>query len=244
MTPDEARLLVLEHRIGQNVPDFEVRFKNRNRKQKILGALMFWNRRYMTDYISTFYPYVYWTAEKEYRSSPLRSFKVLAHEYVHLLDHKRHPFWFGFSYLLPHLIALLSVVAVVAAFHSPWWLCALASFIAAAPLPSPWRRNWEMRGYTMSMAINAWKHGNVNPSTVEWIVEQFTGWSYYRMWPYEKGMRKRLQTALTRIHSGDVLLTSEAFKQVKDIVDSGDADVVEEAKRIAHARRVNGEFPV
>jgi len=241
MTPDQARLLVLEDRIQEDIPKFEVRFKDKSRGQKVIGALMFFNRSYMSSYVSTFHPYVYWPDEKDYRDSPWSSFKTLAHEYIHLLDAKRHPFWFGFSYLLPHLIALLALGAVVAAFHSLWWLLCLVALIAAAPLPSPWRTHWEMRGYTMTMAVAAWKHGNVKPDMTEWVAKEFTGWTYYKMWPYKKSTKRRLADAVGRIHSGDVLLTSCAFRKVKTIIDMSDEAVVQEALRIEHERKIRAQ---
>ncbi len=199
---------------------------------------MFFNRQYMKSYISTFYPNVYWPTEDDYTKNPRASFDTLAHEYVHLVDGRRHRFWFGFSYLLPHLIALLSLGAIAAAFHSLWWLLFLVALVAAAPLPSPWRAHWEMRGYTMTMAVHAWRTGKVAPELTGWIAEQFTGWSYYRMWPFEKSVRNRLFKAISRIHSGDVLLTSPVFKQVKSIIDMKDDVVVSEARRIEHEKRV------
>lgn len=232
MSPDEARLKVLENRISQHIQGFRLGWKDKAKSQRTIGALLFCNRRYMTDYVSTFYPVVYWPTEKGYRENPWGSFKILAHEYVHLSDAKRHGGWFSFSYIMPHWLVLLSLFSFLSIWMSNWWLMSLVATVFALPWPALWRMRWELRGYTMTLAVNAWKHGGVTPETLDWIVKEFTSGSYYFMWPFKNGMRKRLERKVRAIHNGDVMVEGVPFQHVKGIIDASDESVIEAAQRI------------
>jgi hypothetical protein len=240
MNSEDARLVLLEHQIGQTIPGFEVRWKDKGKGsgwQKFIGKIMVFNRGYMKNFISTFYPYVYWPDEKGYRDNPRGSFKVLAHEYVHLWDasldgKKQTKGWFSFSYIMPHWVVLLSLFALLSIWFSNWWLMSLVALVCALPLPAYWRMKWEYRGYTMSMAVNAWKHGDVKDSTIDRLVSHFTSGEYYFMWPFKRAMKRRLEGAVQKIHSGDVMTWGDPFKHVKVINDLSDKDAIAGAKRI------------
>ena len=230
MDSPEARLKLLERKISQQIPRFRVGWKDTTLWQRIIGALVFFNRSYMIDYVSTFYPVVYWPTEDAYKSNPWESFKILSHEYVHLDDARKQRLWFPFSYIMPHWLVLCASLAVFAIWFSNWWLIALAALLFGCPIPAVWRMNWELRGYTMSMAIDAWKYGSIQPSTVDWISKQFTGPDYYFMWPFREGIRRKLEQAQVDIHNGNVVMYGVPFKHVKEIMDMSDDAVVNAAR--------------
>ncbi len=67
-------------------------------------------------------------------------------------------------------------------------------------------RAWiEFRGYTITMAVNYWKHGRIKPETVDWITEHFTGDKYYFMLPWKRYVRWRLKRNIERIENGRIL---------------------------------------
>jgi hypothetical protein len=84
----------------------------------------------------------------------------------------------------------------------------------------------------MSMAVNAWKHGDVKDSTIDRLVSHFTSGEYYFMWPFKRAMKRRLEGAVQKIHSGDVMTWGDPFKHVKVINDLSDKDAIAGAKRI------------
>ena len=47
--------------------------------------------------------------------------------------------------------------------------------------------------------MNYWRYGGVADETVQWITQQFTGWPYYKMWPFRATMTKRIHAALDDI---------------------------------------------
>lgn len=226
MTAHEARLKWLELKCQQTVKGFEIRFKNQSFWQKVIGFLMFFNRRYMTDFVSTFFPRVYWPTRDSYLKDP-GSFEVLAHEWVHLLDDRDHRGWFGFSYLSVQVWAVLAVLAVLAVWFGLWFLFFLAALLFLAPWPSPWRLKWEVRGYAMGMAIEYWTRGTISEDTFRFVTAHLTGPGYYFIWWSKCGVRKRLDKVANAIKSDQILTWSEAFKGVHQIVKASDREALD-----------------
>jgi len=196
----------------REVPDFAVRYKDKSWSQRLLGLLSYpFNRKYMTDYITTLYPYVYFPG----RPAQSEDWKVLAHEYVHLYDMKRHPLLFRLGYAFPQMLGIFSLGALFA-FLTPWALLCLTFLLALAPWPSPGRTDAEMRGYAMSMAVNYWRYGYVSPVTLDWVTQQFIGWPYYRMAWGETLIRMRLDRIVSTLVSGTIL-TGDDGKPFRDV---------------------------
>lgn len=212
--------------VGKSIPDFEIRYKDESWSSKVIAALVWlFNRNYMKSYTTTRYPRVYFPSRKYVEENPKRAVKILAHEFVHLWDRKQKGVWFSFSYALPQLLALiLLVVPVMLSFFCSWWVAALAAlpvFLFALPIPAYWRMRWECRGYTMNAAMNFWRYGSITDSTIEWVVEEFTGWAYYKMWPFKKSMTRRYKKAVEEIKTGDLDRPFQTMKQFVEEYESG-----------------------
>lgn len=206
--------------VKKEIPNFEVKYKNESLSSKILGILVWlFNRHYMTRYTTTRYPCVYFPSRKFVKESPSRAVKILAHEFVHLVDRKRCGFWFTLSYGLPQIAALVFLlIPAIVAFVQPWWVALLTAIPAAVcllPLPAYWRMKWEMRGYAMNVAIDYWHYGSVQVSTLAWIATHFTGWDYYKMWPFKKNVMDRLSDVVDEIKQNQV---GYPFREVKQFV--------------------------
>lgn len=187
--------------VRSHIPNFEVRYKDESWSSKVIAVLVWlFNRNYMKSYTTTRYPRVYFPSRKYVTDSPKTAVKILAHEFVHLWDRKEKGAWFSFSYALPQLLTLFFlVVPVVLSFFCSWWvslLGAVPALLCAMPLPAYWRMKWECRGYTMSACMNLWRYDNISKSTIDWIIEQFTGWAYYKMWPFKHGMHTRITQSI------------------------------------------------
>jgi hypothetical protein len=167
---------------------------------------------------------VWFPSRKWVEENYWRAFKVLAHEYVHLLDRKKYPRLFELMYAFPLWLALLAVGTIGAIFH-PWFYLFLISLSALLPWPAFMRSNLEMRGYSMNIAINMWRHGGIKQETRDWIEKMFTGWDYYRMWPYPVDVRKwidnveRLVLEVDRVRPGETIFSmGEAFEDVYELL--------------------------
>lgn len=108
---DLALLKSFENELRQEVPDLQIKFKEESRTQKLLGFLIRpFNPTYMTRYVSTFGSTVYFPTREGYESDPARSFGVMAHEFVHIWDSKRDP-WFKLKYMMPQALGMLPILA-------------------------------------------------------------------------------------------------------------------------------------
>ncbi len=184
------------------IPGFEVRYKEDNLISKIIAVLVWlFNRDYMTSYTTTRYPKVYFPSRQYVEDRPMRAVKILFHEFVHLSDRKRLGVWFTIGYALPQLLAVVLLIALaVSAFVGSWVLsvCVMVAVLAfMSPLPAHWRMKFEMRGYTMNMAINLWRFSSVTARTRDWIAKQFVGPAYYFMWPFPNDVDKRIEAAVS-----------------------------------------------
>jgi hypothetical protein len=204
--------------VKQTIPGFEIRYKNEAWSSKVIAALVWlFNRDYLTRYTTTRYPRVYFPSKKFVSDSPTTAFKILMHEFVHLWDRKTQG-WFRFTigYAFPQILAVVFLLILVGALVAPtpgpaaWikWLSvgigAVGFFVSVLPLPASWRTRAELRGYAMNLAVNFWRYGSINNSTLEWIVEHFTGWPYFKMWPYENDARRRLVNLKLAIEDGRI----------------------------------------
>ena len=192
--------------IAAKVPGFEVRFKNESWSQRLIAKLVWiFNRSYLTNYTTTLYPRVYFPNREFVEKDPTHAWKVLAHEYVHLFDNKARPLVFRVRYAMPQLLALLALGAF-GAFWSLWMLFFLVALVAAAPWPSSGRTAIEMRGYTMSIAVDFWpRRVPVSTQTKMWVAQHFTGWDYYRMCPSQTKVLQKIDEACKRMESDDLL---------------------------------------
>lgn len=221
--PDRQRLWDLEELCHEEFPGFRIDYKDTSKDWKIRlakGVVGSFNSDFDT-MTTTLYPVVYFPNRDFVEKSPSRAFHVLAHEYVHLKDEKRvrgdawwRKPWFGVSYLFPQVLAVFGLLSLLAIPGSLSWLWCLLFFGFLAPLPAYWRYRWEMRGYTMNMRMEFLKYGRVSDAHMSRIVETFTGWKYYKMWPFSRAMERVVREAAENVQTGKL---GEVYQQVDKI---------------------------
>ena len=175
--------------IRRRIPGFKIIYKDESLFHKFLSVILFFCPTYMTGMTTTIGKTVAFPSKEFVLKNRMKAFKILAHEYVHMLDWETRPVVFPVIYLLPQAQAFLALAGFAAVVYSNWWLFALVALGFLAPLPAFGRAQLELRGYAMSMAINIWRHGSIRDDTRDWIVGHFTHWSYYKMWPFEQTVR-------------------------------------------------------
>lgn len=198
-----------EDAIRVKCPDFKLKFKDQDGLQKVIGKVVgLFNPDYMTRYITTLGHTVYFPTEKDYHDRPLSSLTVLAHEYVHMWDYQQKGLLFSLTYALPQIlfIPLLLTYVALGCFFSFFGFPLLALLTAMAcliPWPSVGRTHWELRGYTMSLAVEYWLTGQyISPDSLANVKKQFTSMAYYRMCWSDGGITKQLADARERIWTG------------------------------------------
>ncbi len=185
---DRAILTNLENKIKESVPTFEIKFKDESPFMKFLCKLMFFMN--FNQFITTLGTKVYWPSRISYESNPAESFKILAHEFVHIIDYKQNKL-FMLSYVFPQILAVFSLLSFLA-FLNIWFLLCLGFLLFLAPIPSPGRKKIEIRGYGMSCRNEVWFNGKIDQNILESYVRNFTGPNYYYMWPFKEDVRNEL----------------------------------------------------
>lgn len=202
---DLSTLKAFEENTRAVVPGFRVAWKTDSTTQKLLGRLLWFNPRYMTEYVSTFYPVVYYPSKENYETKPLNSLAVIAHERVHLLDTAKSGFWFRFSYLLPQILLVPLLLSSILCLFFAWKLSIallVIGLLSVIPWPSLWRTHWEKRGYTMSMAVFYWVNGEVHDGLKKPIRDNFLGMSYFKMSWSPKDIDQWITKTVSDIESG------------------------------------------
>jgi hypothetical protein len=204
--PDKNRNMIFEAvlRIIQKYsPGFTVIYKNESMLHKIIGFILFFNPAYMTNYITTFSNKCAFPSLSMIQRDPEVAAQVLAHEGRHAIDERVNPILYKIKYLFPQILALLALLSIMSIWWRPalWFLLAL---ILLGPLPAYWRTHYELRAYTITLAVAYYSTGSISYANIvlENIISRFTGPSYWYMWPFKGYIREELSRALTEITTG------------------------------------------
>jgi hypothetical protein len=80
----------------------------------------------------------------------------------------------------------------------------ISMILFLAPWPAPWRVKWELRGYSMNVALSQWVNGNFSDEDKTFILNQFVGPSYFWMSWSRKGITKKLDEILSSVKHGNL----------------------------------------
>lgn len=195
----------LVHFIEEEVP-VKIRFKD---ESSLMKGLNFFMRAlgpdFMKTYTTTIGYTVYFPSKAYVQEKENLALRILAHETVHMLDSKKYsPFLFSVLYLMPQIF-------ILGVFSFPWlgyW--ALLFLIFALPLPSDTRFYFETRGYV----INWITHSNPKAAP-DLYVKYFTGWVYYKMYPFKQAVIKKLQYWRNKIDQKEDKILSKVMEMYK-----------------------------
>tara|TARA_Y100001973_G_C5208914_1_gene343838 strand:+ start:5273 stop:5902 length:630 start_codon:yes stop_codon:yes gene_type:complete len=185
----------LENFMTQNIKGFEIRSKEDSFLMKFLSYIIFFNKGFMTRFVTTFYPHVYVPKLPWNEDNNLGAIATLAHEWVHLYDRQRLGWFFNFLYLFPQCLFVLGLLGI----WNPWFYF---FFLFILPFPSPGRAWAEFRGYRMTIAAYYWMTGM--RIDVKSVVDHFVNSNYYFMWPFRGWLMRKFQKECVKIQN-DVL---------------------------------------
>ena len=185
------------------VPSYTIAYKNQSTFMKILGTILFFNKGFMTTYTTTIGSTIYFPTQASAANFPVSTKVLICHELVHVKDaQKMTKVLFGFLYMLPQILALLSIPMF---FIQPWlglvWLLMFLS-----PVPAYFRMKFELKAYTFSIyamyrlnQIN--NYGIKLDEQIAFFATQFNTSAYYFMWPFA-GPEQHLKDALAGFQAG------------------------------------------
>ena len=132
------------------------------------------------------------------------------------MDYKAKPVRFVLGYFFPQILVVISLMAVLAVIN-PWFLLALISLLALAPIPAPFRKKIEMRGYGMSIKAYQWRNNLIiNDDRFNYYVDKFITSDYYYMWPFPESIKEELRGWIT--DDSCVLKSNPAYYDVHRIL--------------------------
>lgn len=195
---DDKQLEDIRDIIRYHVPEYDLKMKSESWLQRLIGKIMgmVGNKTYMTSFWTT----IGYTTYRP--SNPgWGEWTVICHEGMHAIQ-ARHmgSIVMGMLYLIP--LTLIAPIALLGFWH--WWFLIIAA-ACALPLPAYFRMKMEVEAYQISMAVTYWMTGNVPQSNIEYIKKNFTGWNYYKMWPFKSSIDKKLLKKYEEIKNGEIL---------------------------------------
>jgi hypothetical protein len=164
---------------------------------RFLAKILFFTPNFLTHYTTTLGQTIYAT-DNILGIEDAGTLGLLAHEARHMCDEKKlsTPLYV-FAYLSPQILALVSLLSLLAIWFSPSWLWCLSALVLLAPIPSVGRMLIERQGYLMSLCVTWWTQGeDVARKQIDWRIQQFTGRPYYFMWPFKKHLHKWFEKEL------------------------------------------------
>ena len=129
-------------------PNLKVKYKEHSLFMKLLGYILFFNKRFMISYTTTIGNTIYFPSKKYIKTRPNSSITIFLHELVHIYDSKRfNKFIYSFLYLFPISLLLFSLPL----FFFSWEIALILTIISLTPLPSYFRMYFERRAYMVSL---------------------------------------------------------------------------------------------
>lgn len=193
-----------------------IRFKDKSWTMRLLGRLTPWDSGFMQR-PTTVGTTVYFPSQKWVDQNAQTAWMQLAHELVHVGDYRRLGWRFHAAYAMPQLLAVFSLMTFV--FYS-WWPALFLLFLL--PIPAPWRMQFEMRAFAMTLATHFWLNGGGIPQEMKAkIARNFTGPRYYWAWPFKKAVKKRIGRWTKKILCGELLTNPEfqaTYGEVHDLI--------------------------
>ena len=200
-------------------PNLKIKYKDESLFMKIIGKLLFFNKSFMDNFVTTIGDTVYFTNRQKVEHNPISSSLTLLHELVHVYDsHKDGRVLFSFLYLFPQILAPL---ALLLCFFS--WKFIPLFLLLLLPLPAYFRMKYEKRAYMVSLYAqhHIYKKLGVEPSlekTKNRILSHFKDSSYYFMWVFDWKLEKGFSDAVIAIKSGKRPYEDEVFDVIDDLI--------------------------
>lgn len=190
-TVSQAKVDKLKARIKKDIPNFEIFYKEDDdwyRQTWYLWLIWAFFRvvgvfsssmrdDFDQNYSNGVYSkMVFTTRERNGDWTNPRTFRLVVHEYRHMLDMKKRPLWMPISYLI------------------------------VLPTVFTMRAYWELRGYTAGMLAHYEIYGTIPDALMETKISHFTSSMYFWMFPFPRLVRRAFEKRRKAIYDGEITL--------------------------------------
>jgi hypothetical protein len=191
--------------------NFNVYYKDESLFMKILSYILFFNPSFSTDFTTTIGNSIYFPNRSSVLNDEVNYSIILSHELRHVCQAKKYSsIFFGFLYLFPQILVLLSVLS----FLSYYFLFFL---VFAAPIPAYFRSFFEKQAYVISLFVTyqylvqkKYSQDDIDKDLSRmssFCNSMFTQSSYYFMWPF--GVQGFLDEKVKNIKKNDISLIGD-----------------------------------
>ena len=194
-------------------PDLQIKYKDTDPFMKFVGTLLFFNKSFSNDFVTTIGDTQYWPSQQFITDNPQACSEIFIHECTHMYDEKRlNSIVFKLGYLFPQLLALPMLLLL---FVLTWKIVLPLVLLCVLPWPAPWRALFEQRAYFVSMYVG-YKLYNWDPKAMgASFANYFSDSSYYFMMPF--GEQAQFATEAANVAAGNPSCASEpALKAMVD----------------------------
>jgi hypothetical protein len=172
-------------------PDLKIKYKNESTFMKLLSYILFFNKKFMSNYVTTIGNTIYYPSKEYIKENETRSVIILCHELMHLHQpsynlsepvSKLDLINSSFEYLTPQIFGLFGIFG----FLNPYLFLL---FLFLLPLPSFYRYSMELEAYSINMYVNNKLNLNTN---LDKIAEKLSGPDYYFTMPSKDLVKNHL----------------------------------------------------
>lgn len=162
-------------------PNLKVVMKTNSSFMKFLTTIMFFNKGFMTQFLTTIGSTIYSPSEEFLENNS----PILIHEIIHLYDEKRIGFLYNLICLFPQILVL--PVLLLLFFFSWHWVLPLA-IICLLPWPAPGRAYFERRAYLVQLFVYVNFYHLDEAATSVVLTNYFKNSTYYWMLPWQSNL--------------------------------------------------------
>lgn len=178
-------------------PNFVI--KNKEHKKGLYAIVSFFAKIFNPNIDTAYVTQILnecWVPDNFLNRADANVLSVIAHETFHEYDRKRltTPVVF-ILYAFPQIFAIFSLLSFLSIWWGIEWLTCISFLFFLLPLPAPGRMWIEVRAYRVNMMFLKYVHQTAPEGLIgmaEHYSKQFTGPSYYFMWPFKKHIVKLL----------------------------------------------------
>lgn len=204
----------------KDIPGINIYYKTDSLLMKVISKILFFNKTFMTDYVTTIGKNIYFTNRENIEIHEIDSIITLAHEYRHIKDYQdMGNIKYSILYLFPQILSLLFIP-----FYFIIGTWSLLFLLFLFPFPSYFRKEIELNGYKMTLfaAFILLKQLKRNDEHIKEILNNlsstidekyFKSSAYYYMWPF--GVKKELEFTVEKIISGKIKNDNDIYSVVE-----------------------------
>lgn len=170
----------------------------------VIGFMWIWMPGFFKSFNTTIGKRVYIRENAVLLQNWIEIYKVMRHEFIHILQRKKYWILYDISYLLPQLFSILSLFSLLSIWLGSLWLYSLVWVAFLLPLPSYGRATFEFEAYTQTMLVFFEMTGKIPKHVIGNIASMFTGPSYYFMWPFRHIVISKLDDIADDIIGGKI----------------------------------------